>query len=436
MGSGGDNSVSTREYSPRSVNYSMSRRVAVVGVGYTDFNSMTPEVNWKEFMYEACQKAYVDAGIDPRKDVDSFITCAEDFWEGFSIFDEFVPDQIGATLRPCCTVCGDGIYGLGNAYMQIKTGLLDVVAVEAHSKISDLLTFGDVVLHAYDPIFEKPVSGPVERQNYAGTPSYPKESPKPLVGSTQEKHRIHPYYLAGLEMQHYLEKTGTTEEQCAGVVVKNKRNAFDNPIAEYEANISVEDVMNSDCLFKPVKRLDISPNVDGCIAFVLADEETAKKLDVEPIWLKGFGWSSETPWLSTRSMDAGYATMASRMAYKMAGIENPRKEINIAEVDDRFSYKELQHLEAIGLAEPGEAAKLLDEGTLGVKGSLPTNTSGGSLGIGNCLEATGLQKSLEIVTQLRGHAGKRQVKDAEIGIAQAWRGIPSGSGAVAIFERS
>ncbi|MFX0210157.1 MAG: acetyl-CoA acetyltransferase, partial [Candidatus Hodarchaeota archaeon] len=129
----------------------MSRKVCVLGIGHTDFNSMTPDIQWKDIMYEACQKAYIDAGIDVRKDVGSFITCAEDYWEGFSIFDEFVPDQIGALLRPCCTVCGDGIYGLGNAYMQIKTGYFDIVSVESHSKISDLLTFGDIVLHAFDP---------------------------------------------------------------------------------------------------------------------------------------------------------------------------------------------------------------------------------------------------------------------------------------------
>jgi acetyl-CoA C-acetyltransferase len=411
------------------------RKVAVVGVGYTDFNSMTPELGWKEFMFEACQKAYMDAGIDAREDVDSFITCAEDYWEGFSIFDEFVPDQIGATLRPCCTVCSDGLYGLGNAYMQIMTGQLDMVAVEAHSKISDLLTFGDVGLFAYDPIFERPVTGSIERQHFAGSPSYTKESPKPFVGKTDEKERIHPYFLAGLEMQHYLRKTRTTEEQCAKVVVKNKKNAFNNPVAEYEANISVEDVMGSEYLFKPVKKLDISPNVDGAIAFVLASEEATKKLDVEPIWLKGFGWNSETPWISSRSMDANYAAMAAKMAYKMAGITDPKKEINIAEIDDRFSFKELQHFEALGLAEVGEAGKMLDAGDLDLKGTLPTNTSGGSLGIGNCFEATGLQKALEIVIQLRGHAGKRQVSNAETGIAQSWRGIPSGSGAVAIFGR-
>ena len=411
-----------------------ARKVCVIGIGHTDFNSMTPDMSWKEFMYEACNKAVVDAGIDIRKDVDSFITCAEDYWEGFAIFDEFVPDQIGAYLRPCCTVCADGIYGLANACMQIKTSLVDVVLVEAHSKISDLLTYGDVMLFAADPLYERPVSGVVERPKYAGIPSYSKESPKPLVGRTQEKERIHPYFLAGLEMQHYLKSTKTTEEQCAAVVVKNKMNAFNNPYADYEARITVDDVMNSEYLFKPMKRLDISQNVDGAIAFILAAEGTAKKLGIKPIYLAGFGYNSETPWISTRGMDAEYAKQAAKMAYKMAGINDPRKEIDIVEVDDRFSFKELQHLEAIGLAGSGEAAKLLEQGELNKDGKLPTNVSGGSLGVGNSLEATGLQKSLEIVTQLRGHAGKRQVVDAKIGIAQAWRGIPTGSGAMAIFK--
>ncbi len=413
----------------------MSRKVCVIGIGHTDFNSITPDVEWKELMYEACQKAYVDAGVDPRKDVDSFITCAEDYLEGFSIFDEFVPDQIGAVLRPCCTVCGDGLYGLGTAYMQIKTGLMDVVSIESHSKISDLLTLGDILLHAFDPVFERPVTGPVERPRYGGSPGYTKDAPKPLVGSTKEKQRVHPYFLAGMEMQNYLRTTGTTEEECAEVVVKNKMNAFFNPLADYEAKISVDNVMGSEYLFSPLKKLDISSNVDGAITFVLADEKTAKDLGADPIYLSGFGWSSETPWLSTREMFADYAARSSQMAYKMAGITSPKKQIDIVEVDDRFSYKELQHLEAIGMARPGEAGQMLAEGELARDGTIPTNMSGGSLGIGNCFEATGMQKALEIITQLRGHAAKRQVADAEVGLAQAWRGIPSGSGAVAIFER-
>src|SRR5437870_2868745 len=84
-------------------------RVGIIGIGMTAFRPSTPEYNWKELMFEAASRAYADAAIDPREDVDSFITCAEDYYEGFGIFDEFVPDQLGAALRPTCTVSGDGL---------------------------------------------------------------------------------------------------------------------------------------------------------------------------------------------------------------------------------------------------------------------------------------------------------------------------------------
>ncbi len=385
----------------------MSKRdVAVIGVGYTSFNSLTPEVNWKELMFEAAQKAYQDAGIDPRKDVDSFITCAEDFWEGFSIFDEFTPDQLGAVLRPMHTVTGDGLLGLANAYMQIKTGLFDIVVVEAHSKISELLTYEDVVQLAFDPIYEAPLSGDV-----------------------------HPYYVAGLEMRAYLEATGTTEEQCAAVVVQHKRAAFFNPVAEFEAQLEIDDVMGSGYAFDPLKRLEIAPRADGSIVFVLAGGEIARRLRGCPVYLEGIGWSSESPWIAARSPYAEYAQRAAQRAYEMAGIQNPRREIDLAEVDDQFAFKALQHLEALGLARPGEAGPRMREGAFGPEGEMAVNRSGGSLGCGHLLEASGLARALEIVLQLRGEAGTRQIKDARVGVAQSWRGVPHGTGAVAVFSR-
>jgi len=378
--------------------------VAIVGVGYTNFNSVTPDVSWKELMFEAAAKAYEDAGIDPRKDVDSFITCAEDFWEGFSIFDEFVPDQLGAALRPTHTVSGDGLQGLANAYMQIKTGMFDIVAVEAHSKISDLLTYEDIVQLAFDPIYEAPLGG-------------------------------HPYYVAGLEMRQFLAETGNTEEQCAAVVCKNKRNAFRNPIAEFEASLAIEDVMNSEYLFDPLKYLDIAPRADGAIVFVVASGELARSLSDKPIYIDGIGWSSDTPWIGGRGAEAAYAKRAAQQAYKLAGIKNPLKQIDILEVDDKFSFKELQHLEAMGFARKGEAGFLVEEGVLNPDGELPTNVSGGSLGMGDAIEACGLQRALEIILQLRGEAGSRQVPNVRVGLAQSWRGIPHGTGAVAILSR-
>lgn len=384
----------------------MSRDVAIVGVGYTAFRELTPELSWKELMFEAASRAYEDAGIDPRREIDSFITCAEDFWEGFSIFDEFTPDQLGAALRPMITITGDGLLGLANAYMQIRSGLCDVVAVEAHSKISDLLTFEDVVRLSFDPVYEAP-----------------------LLESA------HPYAAAGLEMRAYLEATGTTEEQCATVVVQGKQNAFKNPLAGFEAQLSVEDVLASGYAFDPLKRLEIAPRADGCVVFVLAAGELAERLTDKPVYIEGIGWSSDSPWIAARTAEAGYAKQAAEMAYRQAGIQNPLREIDVVEVDDQFSFKVLQHLEALVLARPGEAGHLMEEGALSLEGELPVNPSGGSLGYGHLIEASGLARALEVVLQLRGEAVGRQIEGARVGVAQSWRGVPHGTGAVAVFAR-
>jgi len=381
------------------------RKVAIIGVGSTEIRSTTPDVSYKEMMFEAATKAYEDAGIDPRKDVDSFITSAEDYWEGYSIFDEFVPDQLGAVLKPVFTVSADGLFGIINAYMQIRTGLIDIAVVEAHSKASDMLTFEGIVAFALDPIYNRPLGG-------------------------------HPFYIAGLEMMRYLCETDTTLEECAMVVVKNKKNALDNPYAAFGAKITVEDVLNSEPMFHPLKRLEISPLADGAIVMVLAAEEVAKRLTDTPIWVKGVGWCSDTPQLESRDWGrAIYAEISAKMAYKMAKITQPQKEIDLVEIDDKFSYKELQHMEALGLCERGEAGILLREGTTQRDGDLPVNPSGGSLGCGNLLEADGLKKAMELVLQLRGEAGKRQVPDAKTGVAQVWRGIPTATGAVVILSR-
>ncbi|MFQ6012943.1 MAG: thiolase domain-containing protein [Thermoplasmata archaeon] len=379
-------------------------RVAIVGIGYEGFPPETPQYSWKELMFEAALKAYEDAGVNPREDVDSFITCAEDYWEGFSIFDEFTPDQLGAVLRPTSTVSGDAIQGLASAFMQIKTGHFDTVVVEAHSKASDLLTYEGILTFAFDPIFHRPLNA-------------------------------HPHFLAGLEMDAFLQDHENTEEDCADVVRKNKGNARHHESASFGGKVTREEVMESAVLFRPLKSAEISPLADGSIVLVLAAEERAKELTDRPVWVRGIGWSSDSPWLETRSLrEARYARWAAQQAYRMAGVERPRRRMDVAEVDDRFAYKELQHLEALGLAGGYRAGHLLQEGFFEISGDLPVNPSGGSLGVGNLLEASGLFRVLEVVRQLRGQAGEHQVDGASIGVAQSWRGIPTATGGVAVLE--
>jgi acetyl-CoA C-acetyltransferase len=381
------------------------RDVAIVGIGCTGFKCVTPEVSYKEMMFEAATRAYEDAGnINPRKDVDAFISVAEDYWEGFSIFDEFVPDQLGAVLRHLFTISGDSIIGLATAFMLIKTGEFEVVALESHGKPSDLLTLHDVVSFAMDPILNRPLGG-------------------------------HPFYVAGLEMTRFLYETGNTKEQCAIVAAKNRKNALSNPYAAYGADIDLEDVVCSDPYFYPLNRLDVSQPADGGIVLVLASDDVAPELSDNPIWVRGVGWACDTPSLETRSWgDAVYARIAADMAYKQAGIGTPSGEIDFAELDDLFSYKELQHMEALRLCGAGEAGHFVQDNITQIDGGLPVNPSGGNLGMGWALEASGMQRLLEVVLQLRGEAGSRQLSDVEVGIAQSWRGIPTTTGAVAVLS--
>jgi acetyl-CoA C-acetyltransferase len=122
------------------------------------------------------------------------------------------------------------------------------------------------------------------------------------------------------------------------------------------------------------------------------------------------------------------------MAYKMAGIRSPRSEIDFAEISDEFSYKELQHLEALRLCGPGEAGSLTMDGVTEITGDLPVNPSGGCIGVGQLLECTGGQKVLDVVLQLRGEAGKNQIPDVTTGLAMSWRGLPTTTGAVAVLS--
>ncbi|RMF26637.1 MAG: acetyl-CoA acetyltransferase [Chloroflexi bacterium] len=382
----------------------MIREVAIVGVGWSPFRSISPDLSYKEMMYEAAVRAYEDAGIDPRRDVDSFVTVAEDFNEGTSIFDEYTPDQIGGVLRPNHTITGEGIHGLAAAVMQILTGQFDVVVVEGHSKASNILTLPHILAYAMDPVFNRPLAA-------------------------------HPYFIAGMEMRRYMAETGTPHEACAQVVVKNRRNALANPLAGYGAELTLDDVLASEPVAEPLTRLECSDHADGAVVMVLASGETARALTDRPIWVRGIGWANDTFWLESRPWgEARYASMAAQMAYRTAGIRSPRTEIDFAEIDDTFAYKELQHLEALGLCRPGEAAAWTLEGGTERSGDFPVNPSGGSLGMGHLLDGTGLARVLEVVLQLRGEAGPRQVEGAEVGLAFGWRGVPTTGGAAVILS--
>jgi len=381
----------------------MTRQVAVIGAGTTGFRATTPDVSYREMTYEAAKKAYLDAGVEP-KEIGAFVATSEDFVEGYSIADEYAPDQLGAALKSLYTVPGDFIQAMGSAVMMLKSGLYDIVAVQGLSKASNMLTKAYLTEFALDPIYNRPL-------------------------------KQHPDYIAGMEMNRYLFETGTTREECAQVVVKNKRNAMFNPLAAHACDLTLDYVLEAEMVAYPLSELDIAPYSDGAVVIVLAAGETAKALSDKPVWVRGVGWCSDSPTLETRDWgQAMYASLAAEMAYKMAGIKSPRSEINFVELNDEFSYKELQHLEALRLCNPGEAGVLTMDGATEISGSLPVNASGGCLGVGNLFECTGGQKVLDVVLQLRGEAGRNQLKNVSTGLAMGWRGLPTTTGAVAILS--
>ena len=382
----------------------MNERVAIVGVGWSGFRPVTPELSYKELTYAAAVRAYADAGVDPRRDIESFVTVAEDFNEGTSIFDEYTPDQLGAVLKPMHTITGDGLHGLATAYMLIRTGQFNVVAVEGHSKASNILTLPEITAYAQDPVINRPL-------------------------------RFNSHFIAGLEMNRYLYETGATQDQCAAVVVKNRRNALTNPSAPYGADLTVDDILAGPVLSWPLGSRQAADHADGAIVMVLASESAAWQLAGTPVWILGAGWCSDSPALENREWaQAVYARQSARMAYRQAGFSNPKQVVDLVEVDDTYAYKELQALEALGFYRSGEAGIATEEGATQPDGEIPVNVSGGSLGIGHLLDATGLARALEVVLQLRGEAGSRQIDGVEIGLAQSWRGVPTASGAVIVMS--
>jgi len=288
--------------------------------------------------------------------------------------------------------------------MHIASGLADIAVVESHSKMSDVVNPSEIVHLGFDPTYTRHLD-------------------------------VDPKFVAGLEMSRFLKETKTKRESCATVAVKNRKNALLNPRGVYGADLTKEDVLNNHNGMAPLSELEISMPSDAGIVLVLASAEKAGRLGKgRAVWINGIGWSSDTPWIEDRNLSrAAYAEQSASRAYAMAGIRSPASYFDLAEIDDTYAFKELQHLEALKLAPKGKAGRMVEAGTFDRDGRLPVNSSGGSLGVGHLIEATGLHKMLEAVLQLRGEAGRLQISRARKALVQSWRGIPTGTGAVAVL---
>lgn len=364
-------------------------RAAIVGVGQTKYERGKTK-SFAELVYEAARKALDDAGLE-LKDIDNVVTTTNDFYDGRTIACMAVAEAAGSYGRDSTNVEGDGTLSAFYGLMRTLSGVYGTTMVTTHCKVSEGSP-RKLFNQAFDPIYER------------------------LLG-------LDAISSCALQARAYMHRFGITQEQCAKVSVKNHGNARNNPFAHVPLDITVADVMKSPMLAEPIKRLDTSPISDGACAVILATEEKARKMAREPVWIRGVAHCADAYRLGERDLAASPALeAAARKAYRMAGVSDPAREIQVAEVYDAFSYMELMWYEGLGFCGPGEGGKLIDSGVTEMWGRLPVNPSGGVLSA-HSVQVAGLARIAEAVLQLRGEAGQRQVPGVKMALAHGVTGI-------------
>ena len=366
-------------------------KVAIIGVGQTKYERNKPET-FAELVFEATSKALEDAGIS-KDDVDNVVSVSSDFWDGRTISSMAISDASNAYGKDITTVEGDGTFGALYGMMRILSGSFGVTLVCAHHKGTESNIKG-ITNCAFDPLVERKLG-------------------------------IDAISSAALQARRYMNRHGVSEEQLALVSVKNHGNAMRNPLALLPMDITVADVMGSRKVADPLKLLDCSPVTDGACTLVLAAERPAKKLctNKKRVWLRGVGHCSDAYRLGDRDLsDTRALKDAARRAYAMAGINDPRADVDLAEVYDAFSYMELMWLEGLGFCGDGEAGEQMERGIFNFDGELPVNPSGGRLSA-HPVQVAGLQAMAECVLQLRGEAGDRQLNTPETALVHGINGM-------------
>ncbi len=374
----------------------MARAAAIVGTGQTKHTGRRDDVNVPELLREAAALALEDAGITAR-DVDAVVIGSgpEEF-EGVNQPEHWVGPAIGAPGKPVMRIQTGGTSGASTtigAFYHVASGLFDVVLAVAYQKISDgVAPYG--LSPGHDPLWD---------HDYAS-------------GAAA---------LVGMQSRQYLARhhTRVSEEHGAMVAVKNRKNAMKNPYAHLRSLISIEDVMGSAQVATPIKTLDCCPASDGAAALVIAEERRAGKMAARPAWFAGIGTASESPHVP--HVDVAYpeaCVRAAQIAYQMAWIYDPVRELDVAEVHEAFSFQELIWTEALGLCNPGEGGRMVESGITAMDGDFPINPSGGVLSA-NPYGATAMIRQIEAALQVMGKAGEHQVPGVKKALAHSWGGV-------------
>jgi acetyl-CoA C-acetyltransferase len=382
------------------------RRVAVIGVGSTEFGELW-DSSFRKLGISAGLGAVADAKVSADKIDALFIG---NMSAGRFIQQEHVAalvadysgvarDHVPATRIEAAGASGG--LALRQGFMAVASGLHDIVVVGGAEKMTDV---GDAESSLI--------------QSSAADQEWETE-----LGATFSG-------LHALIATRHMHEYGTTREQLADVAVKNHKHGSLNPKAQFRRPITRETVLRSPLVASPLRVFDCAPSSDGAAALVLCPLEEASKYTDVPVEVVGSGQASDTLALHHRrdicTMDA--TRVAAERAFKMAGLS--QKDVDVAEVHDNFTISEILAIEDLGFFRKGEGGRATEDGLTAIEGQVAVNTSGGLKARGDPIGATGVAQAVEIVMQLRGAAEKRQVADAKVGIAHN----VGGTGATAVVH--
>jgi len=372
----------------------MNRRVAIVATGQTECKTRYTDLNFPGLVHLAVKRALDDAELSIR-DIDAVVFgSSPEYFEGVNQPELWCGEYAGALGKPYFRIHTGGTVGAATgiaAFYKVASGMFDTVLAVTSDKLSE----GPVQLGlstVYDPIFG--------RQFACGAPS-----------------------AVAIQSRWYMHKSGATPEHAAKIAVKNRLNALNNPYAHLHIpNITLDSVMKSPMISDPIRMLDACPASDGACALIFASEERAKKITRTPAWVKGVSSVAEGVGYVDRDWAIPISqTKAAKKAYQQAGITNPRKELDVAEIYEAFSYQEMIWSEGLLFCGENEGWKLLEEGATQMTGDLPINPSGGVLST-NTIGATAMMRQCEAALQIMGKAEKRQVEGAKLALAHGWGG--------------
>lgn len=367
------------------------REVAVVGVGMTNFGYLWDK-SWRSLAVEASLQAIESSGVDK---VDSIYVA--NFSGGTFVEQEHmaavVADYTGLLHIPSTRIedaCASGGVAIRQAFMEVASGMSDVVLVSGVEKMTDVVTSQGV--------YSLSMAADREFEAYQGI-TFPG--------------------LFALVARKYMHEFNATRKQFAQVAVKNHKNASKNPKAQFHNVITIDDVLEAAMVADPLGLYDCSPMTDGAASVILMPLDKAVKLSnsVKPVKISGIAQATDTIALAQRdNLITFQATVeASKKAYEMA--KKTPQDIDFAEVHDCFTIAEICAIEDLGFFEKGRGARATEEGLTAVGAKLPINPSGGLKGKGHPVGATGVAQIVNIAEQLRNEAKDMQVKNAKVGLA-------------------